>query len=141
MRLDRGFAAIAAIFIIVVLAGLGVAMVAIFGGQQRSQAFDTLGMRAYQAAHTGLEIGTNLTIRNGACPSNTPFQLSAAPQLSDFWVKIDCVPPTDHSDSDGTIKLFQLTVTACNNATCPGTAADNYIERQLRATICRGATC
>jgi MSHA biogenesis protein MshP len=141
MRPDRGFAAITAVFVLVVLAGLGVMLVAIFGAQQRSQAFDAQGIRAYQAAHAGAEIAAKLVIANAACPASAPFQLAGAPQLSDFWVKIDCPPPTSHNDAGGSLQMFQLTVTACNSAACPGSAADNYVERQLRLTVCQGTAC
>ena len=141
MRPDRGFAAITAVFVLVVLAGLGAVLVAIFGGQQRSQAGDILGVRAYQAAHAGAEIATKLVITNPVCPASAAFQIAGAPQLSDFWVSInDCVTST-HTDAGGSLNMFRLTVTACNNAVCPGAAADNYVERQLRITVCQGSAC
>jgi MSHA biogenesis protein MshP len=140
MRPERGFAAITAVFVLVVLAGLGVALVAISGAQQRSSALDVLGVRAYQAAHSGTEIATKLVIANGACPANTPFQLAGATELQDFWVQIACTQ-SSHSDSGGALNMFQITVTACNTNACPGVAGASYVERQLRATVCQGAAC
>ena len=49
-RARRGFGAVLAIFILVALAVLGTALVTIFSGQQRSVAFDSLGIQAYQGA-------------------------------------------------------------------------------------------
>jgi MSHA biogenesis protein MshP len=142
MRRDRGFAAITAIFILVVLAGMGVALVTIFGGQQRSQAFDILGAKAYQSAHAGLEAGISTILNTGGCPAGG-FSLAGTPSLQDFSVNVVCTPTPAISDAGGTLKMFELKVTACNNATCPndtGTVA-NYVERQLRATVCQGTAC
>jgi MSHA biogenesis protein MshP len=144
MRPDRGFAAIAAIFILVVLAGLGVALVTISGAQQRSQAFDVLGLKAYQSAHAGLDAGISTIINTGGCPAGGTFAVPGAPVLADFRVTVVCTPPpVPASDAGGTLNMFQLVVTACNNATCPDTTGtvDNYVERELRATVCQGTAC
>jgi MSHA biogenesis protein MshP len=143
MRPDRGFATITAIFILVVLGAMGVALVTIFGGQQRSQAYDILGLKAYQSAHAGLDAGISTIINTGACPAAGTFALAGAPNLQDFNVTVACTPTPDISDAGGTLKMFDLTVTACNNATCPNNTGtvDNYVERQLRATVCQGTAC
>jgi MSHA biogenesis protein MshP len=52
-----GFAIVAAIFLLVVLAALGAAMLAISNSQQIASALDLQGARAYQAAQAGLEWG------------------------------------------------------------------------------------
>jgi MSHA biogenesis protein MshP len=143
MRRDGGFAAISAVFILVVLAGLGVALVSIFGAQQRSQAYDILGLKAYQSAHAGLDAGISTVLNTGACPAGATFQLAGAPSLQDFYVTVACTQLPPINDAGGALNMFQLVVTACNNATCPentGTVA-NYIERQMRATVCQGAAC
>ena len=137
MRPDRRFAAISAVFVLVVLAGLGIALVTISSGQQRSQAYDMLGMQAYQAAHAGIENALHKTLRDDACPAAAPYQPAG---LSAFTVKIDCTP-TAISDP-GAITIYQITVTACNAAVCPpATPPEGYVERQLRASVCTGADC
>ncbi len=52
---ESGFSLVTAIFLLVVLAGLGAAMVTFFTTQQQSLAKDVLGSRAYQAAQVGIE--------------------------------------------------------------------------------------
>jgi MSHA biogenesis protein MshP len=143
MRPDRGFAAISAIFILVVLAGLGAALVTIFGAQQRSQAFDVLGLKAYQSAHAGLDAGISTIINTGFCPATGTLPVPGAAGLSDFSMTVGCTPTGDITDAGGTLKMFQLVVTACNNATCPDTSGtvQNYVERELRATVCQGTAC
>ena len=52
---SRGFAIVSAIFLIVVLAALGVGIVVFSKAQQASSAYDVQGSRAYQAARAGIE--------------------------------------------------------------------------------------
>ena len=52
---NSGFSLITAIFILVILASLGAAIVTITGVEQTSSALDVQGSRAYQAAHAGIE--------------------------------------------------------------------------------------
>ena len=124
---QRGFAAVIAVFILVVLGGLGVVMVTVFGGQQRASAYDALGSRAYQAALSGVEVGTSLALNNSAC-GNTTFAIAP------FTVAVTCTA-TAHAEGTNTTTVFQITATACSSAPCPGSAAANYIERQVRATV------
>ncbi len=136
MRPDRGFAAITALFVLVVLAGLGLALVTIFGGQQRSQANDIQGMRAYQAARAGIEYGLFQALQNDSCPvaatTITPGDL-----LTGFSVTVQCTGGTTFTDA-GAVKIYGITATACNSGTCPAAAGDGYVERELRANACSG---
>lgn len=54
-KLQRGFSLLTAIFLLVVLAGLGGVMVTFSGVQQQSSSLDVLGSRAYQASRAGIE--------------------------------------------------------------------------------------
>src|SRR5829696_6431703 len=56
-RRQSGFAILTAIFLIVVLAGLGAAMLVVVSFQHGSSAIDVQGANAYQAARTGIERG------------------------------------------------------------------------------------
>jgi MSHA biogenesis protein MshP len=144
MRPDRGFAAIAALFMLVVLALLGVALVTISGAQQRSQAFDVLGMKAYQSAHAGLDAAIAKILATGSCPAAAPaFPLPGATELQGFYVNVSCTQPLPpYNDAGGTLTMFEITATACNNATCPSSGGvENYVERELRATVCQGTAC
>lgn len=134
MRAVRGFAAVTAVFILVVLAALGVALVTIFAGQQRSSAFDSLGIQAYQAAHAGIEFGSYQALKNSSCPASTSFALPGT--LSAFSVQVQCTSDS-HVEVDPTkpITMYQITATACNRGACPATADASYVERQLRVVV------
>ena len=73
----NGFAAIAAIFLLVALAALGAFMVTFSNTQQLTSAQDLQGSRAYWAARAGLEWGIVRGAGASACPS-TRFPTSAA---------------------------------------------------------------
>ncbi len=82
---QRGFAAIAAIFLVVILAALGGFMVTFSNTQQLTSAQDVQGSRAYWAARAGLEWGVGSvsavadpsTIAAGTCTTSTPLTIDS----------------------------------------------------------------
>jgi len=156
----RGFSIVTAVFLIVVLALLGVFIVSVVGLQQQSQALDVQGVRAYQAARAGLEWGAFQVLDpNNAqnpvncgppvampvCPASPTHLSSLAGSLSVFTVSVTCTV-TSTTEGNREIRVFQVTATACNQpaaGSCLGTtAAAGYVERQLAATFskCRDST-
>lgn len=133
-RAQRGFAVIAAIFILVVLAALGGFILSISTQQQVGSALDVQGARAYEAARSGVEWGLYRQMRGGSCEPSTSF-VPAAPTLQAFTVTVTCTS-TLGTNSAPTSYLVQAT--ACNQPTaggiCPNTGAGlglTYIERRL----------
>ena len=55
MKRQTGFALLTAIFILVVLAGLGAAIMTVSSNQQIGSAIDVQGARAYLAARAGVD--------------------------------------------------------------------------------------
>jgi len=106
---QRGVGLVTAIFLLVVLAGLGVAMVSITTSQQASASVDLLGARAYQAARAGLEWGIFRRLRNGACDPTSPFMMPAGSSLSGFSVLVTC-----KQQGSGELARYVITSTACN---------------------------
>lgn len=132
LRRARGFAAIAAIFVLVALAGMGVALVTISSAQQRGSAFDALGSQAYQAARAGVEVALYEALRNDTC-ADTTVALGGA--LTAFSVRLQCTVTSHVEVTTPATRLFHITATACNRGSCPGTADATYVERQLRAVV------
>jgi len=130
-RALRGFGAVLAIFILVALAVLGTALVTIFSGQQRSVAFDSLGIQAYQGARAGIEFGVYQALHNNAC-ANTSFALPGT--LSGFSVNVQCAR-TSHTELATSTDMFRITATACNRGSCPASADATYVERELRVVV------
>lgn len=130
-RSQHGFAAIAGIFILIVLGGIGVVLITVFGAQQRSAAFDWLGTQAYQSARAGIEFGT-VNALAGNCPANTAIAMPGS--LSAFRVLVTCAAAA-HVEGGNNVTTFEISATACNRPFCPANADDTYVERQLRVTV------
>lgn len=132
----RGFSLISAIFLLVVIAVLGMFAVTLFTSQQQAATLDLLGSRAYQAAHAGVEWGAYQVITPDSISCNTlPATTSnsvalTAAELQDYTVTVDC-GSTAASEAGVTVTLYQLTSTATRGAV----TSPYYVERQLTATI------
>jgi MSHA biogenesis protein MshP len=124
--LHQGFAAIAAIFLVVGLAALGAFMVTFSNTQQLTSAQDIQGTKAYWAARAGLEsaIGGLSATTSPVCPTSTPYS------LDDFSVTITCAYVTV-TDVTPNTKLFQLVSTATSGSV----GAMGYIERSVSAAL------
>lgn len=88
-RLQRGFTAISAIFIMVVLTALGAFILSVSTGQQIGSGLDVQGVRVYEAARSGVEWGLYRQLRDGSCAASTSFA-PAAPTLSAYTVTVSC---------------------------------------------------
>lgn len=134
---QRGFAAIAAIFLVVTLAALGAFMVTFSNTQQVTLAQDVQGSRAYWAARAGLEWGIvnsataaaaiGADCAGAAMPTPTTTTLS----VDGFTVAITC-PRAAYVDGDN-INIFQITAIAKLGTF--GTVG--YTERSVSASVCR----
>lgn len=136
---QRGFALVAAIFIVVVLALLGIMMATIGGMQRATAAAATQGARAYHAARSGIEWATFQTVAptgpNQSCavlvpiPPSVSFALTAN-GLNGFTVSVQCTESL-HREHGGDIRVVVLTSTASF-----GTfdAAD-YVSRRIQVTV------
>ena len=131
----RGFALMLAVFMIVTLAAIGVYLVTVSTGQTQAVSQDEQGVRAYQAARSGIELGAFQLLRNPPCtPSQT---LTLTQGLSGFYAEVTCVQVgSTETEGAASIKVYRVTATGCNNSPCsPATPAPTYVERQLQLTI------
>lgn len=133
-RVQRGFTAISAIVILVVLVALGAFIVSVSTSQQTGSAQDVLGVRAYEAARAGVEWGLYQQLRNGNCAGATSF-VPPAPTLAGYTVSVGCV--TTPGTNGGPV-THTVVSTACNQpvgaapGTCPNPAPGaRYVERRL----------
>ena len=156
MKHLRGFAIVSAMFILVVLAALGAFILNISTNQQIGSALDLQGVRAYQAARSGLDWGmfqvestpaynfsygavaasaaVGAANPNGrACPVSPTSFVPAAGTLAGFTVTVTCAVVVDANNGP---TVFLLTSTACNQpnaGACPNilNPGNLYVERQL----------
>lgn len=141
-----GFSLISAIFLLVVLSALGAFMVMFTGQQQATVQTDLESVRAYYAARAGTDwalyraLDPDNTIAPGssvfaACPTGTINTMGGS--LSPFTVIVGCTS-NDYSESSRNLRVYEITATACNNATCPSpTPPARYVERQMVITVAK----
>ena len=137
-RFQQGFSLVTAIFLLVVLAGLGATMMTFFTAQQQSVLLDELGARAYQASRAGIEWGTYQVVQNSGVGFASACQAGPASQvlpalggtLADFPVSVSC-SATSAVEEAATLWVYSFTSTATRGSA--GSA--DYVERQIQATI------
>lgn len=151
-RPDRqaGFSIVAAIFIVVVLAGLGAFIVSVSSTQNLTQALDVMNSRAAQAARTGIEwgvyqvakapsaafaTGCNGGAGYGGAPAATQT-LSGLAGLAGFTVAVTCHSQSYQEGGEPAYRVYQIVATACNAAACPAAApGQGYVEHQQVARV------
>lgn len=132
--LQSGFAVVAAIFLVVVLAALGAFMLSLSNSQQVASAQDTLGTRAYWAARAGLEWA--VVAGPGVCPaaniSLTALAAGVGPGAIDgFNITIRC-SRNDYVEAGVTRNLYRFESTASMGT---GVGSVGYVERSLSAGV------
>lgn len=140
--MQRGFSLVSAIFLLVVLAGLGAAMVNFSTTQNQSQALDVMGSRAYQAANAGIEWAAyNIKVNPAASAvaaqvfvPNTATALGG--NLAPFTVSVGY---TALAQSDavvagsGVVGMWMHDITASAVYGVPGST--DYVERVVTAKM------
>jgi len=138
---QRGFGYIAAIVLLVVLAGFAAGLMRMSTTQQKTSSLDLDSARAYQAAGAGIQRALYEALTTNNCFNGT-LNLQAD---SGFRVSVTCqkmlfnegesVPGTALQKS-----LFSISAVACNiGTTCPSNsnaASKDYVERRRVATAC-----
>jgi MSHA biogenesis protein MshP len=141
-NIQRGFSLVSAIFLLVVLAALGAAMVTFSTAQNQGLAMDVMGSRAYQAANAGVEWAAyNIATTSGVPVVFGPRFVPATPSalggnLAPFtvWVGYTAVARSDAADSGsaaGTLWTYDIAASAVFGV--PGSA--DYVERVINAKM------
>jgi len=154
-RQARGFLVIAAVFLLVVLAGLVAYMMTVSTTSQAASAADANSARAYQAARAGAEwavylitqtAGGGSTLKEqcgpagGAAGSSTKT-LNLGSNLSAFTVTVTCTSPAAFTEGATTgVRVYSIVANACNDpdgTTCPNnsTTSSTYVNREVTLTI------
>ncbi|WP_374288573.1 hypothetical protein [Pseudomonas fluvialis] len=127
---QRGFALVAAMFLIIVVALLVAAMSRLASDQHGGNSLAIQQARAYQAARAGLEWGISHVLNAGSCSSSEVSMAGGG--LSEFTVSLTC-SSTSYTDDDGSgLTIYRLTAQAQNGA--PGSRPD-YAFRRLTAVV------
>jgi MSHA biogenesis protein MshP len=141
-RRSRGVGLVTAIFLLVVLAGLGVAMVTIFTSQQQAILLDEQGVRAHQAARAGIEWGLFKHLQGGGCADGSTTAVALAGEvLKDFTVSVSCtrVKGPEVADDAPALDRWIIGATACApavNGACPdGSTNPDYVRRVVEVQL------
>jgi MSHA biogenesis protein MshP len=128
-RREGGFALVAAMFIVVILALIGIMMVTI-GGMERATATTAMrGSQAYFAARSGVEWGIFRAISAASCVANSTFPLSGS-GLDGFNVTVTCTS-SPHREGGSTYNVYVITSTA----TSGNFGEIDFVSRILRVTV------
>jgi MSHA biogenesis protein MshP len=140
---EDGFSLVSAIFLLVIIAAIGVFSLSIYTMQRASASQDVRGVLAYQAAKAGIEWASyqiltpeNVLVVNSifpGCGMNMASVPSFAGALSGFLVRVDC-QLTEADEGGNKIRVYQLTATASKGAM----PSNDYVERQIFASF---STC
>jgi MSHA biogenesis protein MshP len=148
MKQQRGFAFIAAIFLLVVLGAFIAFATTIAMNAQAGSALEVQGVRAYEAARAGIEWATYQVLDprqaiNGAV--TTPPSCFASPStpalpgdLGQFTLSVSCTryplntaTPNYYEEGSQRTVIYEVTATASQGTA--GTA--EYVERQIQVRI------
>ena len=135
---QRGFGAIAAIFVLVVLAALAAAIVRFGSVAQSSIAQNLLSSRALQAANAGTEWGLYQAFKGTWTTCSGASQTLDLTASTGFHVTVSC---DSRSFNEGetapsvprVVRIYTIDAVACNSTSCPDNSAatgPTYIERR-----------
>ena len=145
-RAQSGFAYIAAIVLLVVVAGMATALLRLTGTQQSTVNQALLGAKAGLAARAGIEWGFRTCLTTAGITDLSQFKSETG-----FNVSVDC-QFTDYREGERASgqtsvsqvkRIVQIRAVACNGgaARCPESnagivAGAEYVERARMATMC-----
>lgn len=121
----NGFSIVTAIFILLVLAVLGVFMVTLSGVQSRTSLWALQGARAYHAARSGLEWGGSQAVVNNACNASSTLTVNG------FTVTLGCQAEGPFTEGGQSYFVYRLSSLAEW-----GSYGNNmYVSRQLSSRV------
>lgn len=140
-KYQQGFSIISAIFLLVVLAFLGVAMTSFSSYQHQSAAMDVMGSRAYQAARSGIEwaaFKVSLQVNSSVAPwpeCAAPPTVAVAGDLAPFSpVTINCAAVSS-VEGGSTIWIYDVSAVAQTTGSVAGD--QGYVQRVISARLGR----
>jgi MSHA biogenesis protein MshP len=126
-RLQRGFSLVSAVFLLVVLAGLGAYAVRLNTLQQQTVTGSLRAAQAFSAARTGAAWGAYRAV-GGVCAAGTLNLTEGA--AAGFRVSVQCTASA-HTEGGATVRVFVLDVRA--EAGVYG--GPDYVSRRLQTKI------
>ncbi len=133
LQKQRGFGLVAAMFLIIVIAGAIAVMWRMSSTQAATNNLSLQQARAYQAARAGLEWGI-WSFLNDSCPPSSSFPIRG---FDGFQVMVDC--PVDqrmeYTDLPEEQPKSMVSQNIIATATYAAVGAPDYVYRQLSAVV------
>lgn len=128
---QRGFALVAAMFLIVVIALVIATMARLSSVQHGTNSLAIQQARAYQAARAGLEWGVARAADVGLCSSDGRPSLAGG-NLAAFSVSVRCVAGSHLDETGASVQVFRITSEAENGTP---SSRNDYAFRRLYAVV------
>jgi MSHA biogenesis protein MshP len=125
---QTGFSLMSAIFLLVVLAGLGVYAVRLNTLQQQTVTAGLRAAQAFHAARSGVAWGAYRALNGGFCGSTTLNLTEGA--TAGFRVTVQCSQST-HTEGSSTVRVFVFDVRAEAGAY----GGPDYVSRRLQTKL------
>ena len=139
-RRQSGFLMVALIFLLVVIAGLGLYLTTVSTTSQASSAADLSAAKAYQAARAGAEwaaywITPSPPAKASAFKTACDGALTATGTLTlgAYTVTVTCTSAAPYTEGTSTVQWYSIVSTACNTPCSVGTST--YVSREVSLTI------
>jgi MSHA biogenesis protein MshP len=137
-KLERGFGAIMAIVVLVLLATLAAAVLRFGSVAQATNAQSVLSARASQSARAGTEWGLYQALKGSWTGCSGASQTLDLTGSTGFHVTVTCDSRSfkEGESAPGTprvVRIYTIDAVACSSASCPdnsGATAPNYIEQR-----------
>lgn len=125
---QQGFSLVPALFLLIVLAGLGAVAVRLTAVQQQTTVLAIQGARAYAAARAGVETAIYDALVNGSCGNQTIALTEGG--LAGFTVDLACTS-SSHNEGGGTTTIFVIDAFARAGSY----GSPDYVSRRLRSKV------
>lgn len=139
IRRQRGFLIIAAVFLVVVLAGLVAYLTTVSTTSQAASASDLNSARAYQAARAGIEWGGYQILQNSGGAFTTTCNggtASSTLTFGAFTATVTCTAGASLTEGASTVRAYRIVSNGCNQPACPAAITSaTYVERELAISI------
>jgi MSHA biogenesis protein MshP len=127
-KTQNGFSLVPALFLLVVLAALGIVAVRLTGVQQQTVVLAMQSGRAYSAARSGINWSAYQALVNGSCGSSTITLIEAG--LAGFSVDTSC-SSTSHTEGPSTVSVYVIDAFAWSGVY----GTPDYVSRRIRSTV------
>ncbi len=125
---QAGFSLVPALFLLVVLAALGLVAVRLAAVQQQTVVLAMQSGRAYAAARTGIQWSAYQALNNASCAAASINLTEGG--LAGFTVETDC-SSTSHAEGPNTVNVYVIDAFAWSGSY----GNPDYVSRRMRSTV------